>query len=138
MTQPTATNGQAPEPSLGELLTRFSDQVNRLVHDEVQLAVFEVKRRAKGVGAGVGILVVGLVLLLFGAGVVVAGLVALLALVLPVWLSALIIGGALLLLGVLFAVLAQGRLKRAGLPVPEEAVASMREDIQAVIRGARR
>lgn len=126
------------EPSTGELLSQFSDQLGRLLQDEVQLAVAEVRRRAEGVGAGAGMLIVGAVLLLLGGGAVVAAAVAALALALPVWLSALILGAVLVVIGAIVAGAGRGRLRRTGIPLPQDTLASLRSDLNVVARGALR
>lgn len=126
------------ERSTTELISQFSEQLGRLLHDEVQLAVAEVRRRAKGTGAGAGMLAVGLVLLLAGVGTVVAAVVAALALALPVWLAALIVGVVLLVIGGIVAGAGRGRLSRAGLPVPQDTLAGLGADLRVVVRGALR
>ena len=128
----TTSNGS--ERSTSELLSQFSEQLGRLVRDEVQLAVTEMRRRAKGSGAGVVMLAVGVVLLLLGG----AAAIAALALILPVWLSALIVGVVLLIIGAVLAGSGRGRLRRTGVPVPQDALAGLRADLRVVARGATR
>lgn len=132
----TTSNGS--ERSTSELLSQFSEQLGRLVRDEVQLAVTEMRRRAKGSGAGVVMLAVGVVLLLLGGAAAIAAAIAALALILPVWLSALIVGVVLLLIGAVLAGSGRGRLRRTGVPVPQDALAGLRADLRVVARGATR
>lgn len=133
-----ATVNSATEPTTGELLGQFSDQISRLVRNEVVLAQQEVRRKMAGTGRTAVLLGLGIGLLLLGAGAVVAGAVLALALALPAWVSALIVGVVLVIFGAIFASVARGRVKRAGLPVPEEAISSMSQNLKVVMAGARR
>ncbi|MER6899006.1 phage holin family protein, partial [Amycolatopsis sp. NPDC000740] len=55
-----------------------------------------------------------------------------LALVVPGWLAALIVGGALLLVAGLAALIGGKEASRAGGPVPEESVDRVREDVETM------
>src|SRR5437764_13006828 len=71
----------AEERSLGELVTDLTDEVKRLVRDELRLAMFELQRKGKRMGLGAGLVGVAGVLELFGGGTPVAALVVALAMV---------------------------------------------------------
>ena len=68
---------------------------------------------------------------LLGTGALTAAAIAGLATVVPVWLSALIVGVVLLLAGVL-ALVGRSRLRQAAPPVPEQAVRAVQEDVAVI------
>lgn len=126
------------EPSTAELFAQLSDQMSRMVRNEVTLAQREVRAKLAGSTQGVGIALFAAIVGLLGAtGVVAFGILAL-ALVLPAWLSALIIGAALLLIAAIAAGAARAKLRTWRAPVPQDALASVGQDISALMSGLRR
>jgi uncharacterized membrane protein YqjE len=126
------------ELSTGELVSQLSAQVSHLVRDELQLAQAELKEKGKRVGVGAGLAGAGGVLSLYGLSALVAAVIAVLALVLPVWAAALIVGGVLLLLAGGLAVTGIGQVKRATPLTPDEAIASTQRDIETVKENTKR
>ena len=122
--------------STADLVRRAVDQLQTLVHDEVALAKAELAGKARTAAKGGGMFGGAALLGLYGGGVLIAGAVLLLALALPAWAAALIVGAVLLLLAGLLALAGRSRLRRAGPPVPEEAVAGVRADLRAVADAA--
>lgn len=118
---------------LSEVLKSLGDDLGRLVRGELALLKSELQQNVARVGTGAGLLggagVVGLFALEFILLAIAFGLVAM---GLPAWLSALILGVAL---GVVAAVLAmQGKNKVAGASVaPTETIEQVKTDA-AVIR----
>jgi len=51
---------------------------------------------------------------------------------LPAWLAALIVAGALLLITAILVLIGVNQLKRGVPPVPEETIASVKEDVNAI------
>jgi hypothetical protein len=102
------------------------ERARSIVRLEVELALLEVKaklvRIAVGVGLGAGAALVGL----FALGFLAAGGAAALALVLPVWGALLVVGGILLALTLLLALLGIRSLKAGTPPVPDEAIEEAR------------
>jgi Putative Actinobacterial Holin-X, holin superfamily III len=137
-----AENGaQVPpsqEPSAGELVKQLSEQVPVLVREELKLAQLEMTRKGRQAGAGIGMLGGGGLLALYGAGCLIACVVIAISGVLAAWLSALIVGVALLAAAGTAALLGKGRLQRAAPPVPEEAAASIRTDVEVIKERVRR
>ena len=86
---------QAADPSIGELMSQLSSQVSRLIRDELRLAEKEFQESAKHAGIGAGLFSVAGLMAFFGAAAVIAAAVAGLALVLPVWAAALVVGAIL-------------------------------------------
>ncbi len=126
------------ERSVAQLVNDLSEQTSRLVRDELTIALAEVKAKGKRVGLGAGLAGAGGLFALFGLAVLVVAAVLALALVLPAWAAALIVGGALLLFAGLLALVGKNQVQKASPPVPQEAVASVRADIDSVRERMRR
>ncbi|HEY8372636.1 MAG TPA: phage holin family protein [Pseudonocardiaceae bacterium] len=126
------------EQSTGDLVARLSEQVSRLVREEIQLAKVELRDKGKRAGVGAGLFGGAGLLALYGLAGVLTALVLLLALVLPAWAAALIVGGALLVLAGILALVGRGQIRRATPPVPQEAMAGVKRDLQVVRERARR
>ncbi len=122
----------------GELVSRLSKQVSQLVRDELQLALAELKQKGKWAGIGAGLTGAAGLIALFGLGALVIAVIAALALVLPVWAAALIVGGVLLLLAGVLALAGIGQVKRGTPPTPDQAIASTKRDIETVKESAQR
>ncbi len=118
----------------GELFSEFMEQGRRLVRAEVALARAELKAEAKKASAGAGLLAGGGVVLFLGAMTFVAFLVAALAVVMPVWASALIVAVLLLAVGGAVAWAGLGRLKR--IHGPQRTIQTLKEDGQWASRTA--
>lgn len=133
-------NGQQPatELSTAELLTRLSNQVSELVRDEMALATAEIKRKGAKSGLGAGLSGAGGLLALYGLGALILAAIAGLAVVLPVWVSALIIGGILLVIAGILAATGIGQVKKATPLIPEHAVDSTKRDVETVKESVRR
>jgi MFS family permease len=129
---PATTGADLDDVPTGELVRRLSAQLSELFRRELELARTELTAKGKRAGAGAGLAGAGGVVALFGVGTLVAAAVAGLATVVPVWLSALIIGVVLLLVAGVLALVGRGRLRRATPPVPEQAVQGLQNDVSAV------
>ncbi|PPK70863.1 phage holin family protein [Actinokineospora auranticolor] len=126
------------ELSTGELVSRLSEQVSRLVRDELALAKAELRDKGKQAGLGAALGGVAGVVAWFGVGALVAAAVAGLAVVLPVWASALVVAGTLFLVAALLGVVAANRFGRATPPIPRQAMDSTRRDVETVKESAHR
>jgi hypothetical protein len=133
---PTATAGDPGYVTTGQLVTQLTEQVSKLVRDEVALAKLEVGEKGKRLGLGAGMFGVAGVLAVYGlaAALVTAGLA--LALVFSGWLAALIVTGAIFVLAGLLALTGLKSVKRGVPPVPKAAIASVKQDV-AVIKESR-
>jgi uncharacterized membrane protein YqjE len=120
------------DASLGELSMELSQQISRLVRDEFQLAQVEIKEKGKRFGRGAGWMGAGGVLALFGFGCLVTTAVLALDKVWVNWLAALVVGGCLLVAAGIAVMAGRGQLRRGTPPVPSEAIASAKEDIQTL------
>lgn len=117
---PSGTPG--PQPSLGELVARISENVTGLVKGEIELAKAKGKRMAVSLGLGVGLLAAAGVLALYALGMLLSALAWGIAEVLPAWAGHLIVGVLLLIVVAVLALLGANRLKAAqkDVPAPQE------------------
>lgn len=125
------------DASLGQLTGDLSQQVSRLVRDEIRLAQVEMKDKGKRFGTGAGLMGAGGVIALFGVGCVVAAAVLALDLVWPTWLAAVVIGAVLLIVAAVVAAKGRSQMRRGTPPMPSEAMKSTKEDIEALKGGHR-
>jgi hypothetical protein len=121
-----------PEPSTGDLVKLLSEQVSTLIRDELKLAQLEMTRKGKQAGIGAGMLGGGGVLALYGIGCLIACAIIGISRVLAPWLSALVVGVALLAVAGIAALVGKSRLQQATPPVPQEAVQSVKADVDEI------
>src|SRR5215467_4496539 len=95
MTEHTVS-ASTEDTSIGDLVSRVSEQTSRLIRNELRLAQAEMAAKGKRAGMGAGMFGGAGLLSVFGLGCLVAA--AVLALAGPVadWLAAVIVGIALL------------------------------------------
>jgi hypothetical protein len=123
--------------SVGDLVRLANEQFVALVRHEVDFAKAEMTQKAKRAGVGAGLFGTAGVLALYALGVFIAAAILGLALVLPGWAAALVVGGGLILIAGLAAVIGRSRLRGATPAVPQESVRSLREDLSAVTSAAK-
>ncbi|MFF3856196.1 phage holin family protein [Micromonospora sp. NPDC002575] len=126
------TSRTGNEPSTAELVQRATEQVSRLVRDELALARAELTQKGKHAGVGIGLFGGGGALALYGLGALIAAAILLLALVVPAWSAALIVAVALFLLAGILALVGKKQVGQAVPPVPAAAVRSVRADVDTV------
>ena len=122
----------ATDQSTSELVQRASEQISRLVKDEIALAKAELAEKGKHAGIGVGLFGGGGVLALYGVGALFATLIIVLDLFLPLWLSALIVAVLLFAAAGILALLGKKQVTKAVPPEPSAAIASAKADVDEV------
>lgn len=132
MDEPTVSHTPEPDPTLGALVHDLTTQVPELIRAEMRLAQAEVAVKGKRAGLGIGMFSAAGLLALLGLGTLVATAVLALALVLDAWLAALVVAVALFAGAGLMALLGRTQVQEAAPPVPERALAGVREDIATV------
>ena len=119
------------DASIGELMSQLSAQTSRLVRDEMRLATKELQQSARHAGIGAGLISVAGLLAVLGLMTLIAGGVAALALVLPVWAAAVIMAVALFIVAAIAALFSRKQVAEIG-PPPKESVESVKADIKEV------
>ena len=131
----TRADAAPPDPasaSTGELVGQLSEQLNRLVRDEVRLAQAEVTQKAKRLGLGAGLLGGAGLVAMLGLGALVTAAILGLAHVLPGWLAAVIVALVLFAVAGVLALLGRKDVQQATPPLPAETLASVQADVDAV------
>jgi MFS family permease len=136
-------NGTTPpavtaETSTGDLARNLSEQVSRLIRDELKLAEYEMTAKAKRAGRGAGMFGGSGLLAFYAIGCLLAAAIIGLAVVLPGWAAALIVGGALLIIAGIAALLGKSQFGRATPAVPEQTVQSVKADVEEIKERAHR
>jgi membrane protein len=136
----TADVGRSPnqDRTTGELVKQLSEQVTVLIRDELKLAQVEMTNKGKQAGLGAGLLGGSGLVALYGVGCLIACAIIAISGVVAAWLAALIVGAALLAAAGVAALIAKGRLQKATPPVPEQAVDSVKTDVEEIKERARR
>jgi len=138
MAEPVASPADPGELSTGELITRITGQVSTLIRDELALARIELTRKGKKAGVGAGLFGGAGVVALYGVGALLTAAIAALALVLPIWASALIVAAVLFVVAGIVALLGKKNLSQATPPLPAEAVEGIKTDAQIIKERAHR
>jgi uncharacterized membrane protein YqjE len=133
-TDPAHRRPTDPDPTLGALVHDLTEQTSQLVRSEVELAKAELAQKGKEAGVGIGLFSAAGLLAFFGAAVLITTAILALALVLPAWASALIIGVLLLAAAGVAALMGKNKVAEASPPKPERAMEGVREDI-ATLKG---
>ncbi|MFD1545705.1 phage holin family protein [Nonomuraea guangzhouensis] len=121
-----------------KLVNDLSEQVSQLVRDELRLARLELTRKGKRAGFGAGLFGAAGMAAFFGGAALVATVILLLALVMPAWAAAALVAGVLFIVAAVLGLLGKKQVKQATPPVPEEAIASVKADIDMVKERVRR
>jgi len=112
---------------LGDLFGDLATEMSNLVRQEVALAKVEVAQKVKYVGRNVGYLVVGGAVAYAALLAILAGIIMLLAKVLPNWGATLLVGVVVGVVGWLLIGKALMALQQAEL-TPRETVETLKED----------
>ncbi|MBX9472066.1 phage holin family protein [Microcella sp.] len=122
---------------LFRLITDIPGLIRELIEAEIESLKAEIVGKLKAAGIGAGFLVTAGAFAFFAVLVLTASGVLALALVVPAWAAALIVGGALLLLAGIAAAIGVAQLKHGVPPTPTETIESVKEDVR-VVRGIRK
>ncbi|MDQ1058190.1 putative membrane protein YqjE [Arthrobacter globiformis] len=127
-----AKSNDAKEQPVAELLTQLSQQTSRLVRDELRLAQAELKEKGRHAGRGAGLFGAAGFLAFFGAAALITTIILALSLLLPAWLSALIVSVVLLIAAGIAALVGKKEVNQVGPPAPEATVKNVKRDINEV------
>jgi hypothetical protein len=115
--------------SLGELFSELAQETSTLVRQEVNLAKTEMSQKASTAGKHLGVLAAGGALAYAGLLAILAGVIALLNDVMPLWASALLVGIVVAIVGYLLIRKGLDALKREDF-APRETIETLKEDQQ--------
>ena len=116
----------------------MSEQVSVLIRDELKLAQLEMTSKGKQAALGAGMFGASGVVAVYGVGCLLACAIIAISGVVAAWLAALIVGVALLAAAAGAALLGRKRMQKAAPPVPEQAVADVKADVEEIKERAHR
>lgn len=114
---------------LTDLLKEFMSEVSTLIRQEVALARTEMTEKLTIMARASIMLVVAAFVAFLAAGVLTATIVLAINVALPAWLAALIVTVVYLIIAGIFGLVGYKRLQKAGKPVPEQTIETIKEDI---------
>ncbi|MET8245457.1 phage holin family protein [Streptomyces sp. NPDC005202] len=118
--------------SVGELVHEATEQLSRLVRQEVTLAKEELAEKGRRAGRGGELLGAAGAIAHVGLIALAGTATAALSLTLPVWAAALIVTAVLFAVAGLLAATGRAQLRRAAPPAPEETLGSVRADVEEI------
>ena len=130
----TAPGAARERRGLFALIADIPGLIRELIEAEIASLKAEVTEKLKAAGIGVGFLVVAGMIAFFAVLVLTAAGILALALVLPAWAAALIVGGALLVVAGIAAAIGVAQLRHGVPPTPTQTIDSVKKDVR-VVRG---
>ena len=126
------------DTSTKELVQELAQQTSTLIRKELALAQVELKEKGKRAGIGGGLFGAAGLLAFLGLATLIACAVLALATAVDAWLAALIVAVVLFAGAGIAALVGKREVQQMGSPVPEQAIASTKQDVQEVRDHARR
>lgn len=130
MTEHDHSSNTLTELSVPELMRQLSDQTATLVRQELELAKAELTVKGKRVGIGAGMFGAAGVFGLYALGALTAAVILALSLAMTGWLAALIVTAVYGAVAGGLALSGKSNVQRGVPPVPEQTVATVREDVE--------
>jgi len=115
------------EPSIGELFASLARDTSNLVRQEVELAKTEMTQKVTSLGKDAGMIGAGAALAYAGLLALIAAVILGLGELIPLWLSALIVG--LVVVGIGYALIQRGRTAMSRMDLtPRQTIETLKED----------
>jgi hypothetical protein len=129
-------NGRTARPvseqSTAELVQRASEQLSKLVRDELTLAKAELAEKGKHAGIGAGLFGGAGVFAMYGVGALIATAIFALSLVWELWLASLVVAVAIFLIAGVLALIGRSQIRRAVPAEPKAAIEGLKADVDEV------
>jgi len=137
-TEPIAAAADEPQPrmepqKISELVRHLLDQITTLFRQELSLAIAELSRSLSALIAGLTSVAIAGALLFAGLLVLLFAAVTGLALILPAWLAAVVVGVVVVLIGASLLAVGVSHFKAATVP-PRRSAESLRKDKDVLTR----
>jgi uncharacterized membrane protein YqjE len=120
------------EQSVSELVQQASNQAAALVRDEVKLAQVELQEKGKRAGIGAGLFGGSGLFALYALGALVATAIMALATAVDAWLAGLIVAVVLFAVAGVLALTGKKQVEQATPPAPEQAMDSVKTDVDHI------
>ena len=130
MSEDNHTQTALDERSVPELMRQLSDQTATLVRQELELAKVELTEKGKRAGLGAGMFGAAGVVGLYAVGALTAAIILALSLAMTGWLAALIVAVVYAAIAGGLALSGKSNVQRGVPPVPEQTVATIKEDVE--------
>lgn len=134
----TSSPATRDDPTIAELIQQITEESSQLIRTELKLAQVEMTQKAKSAGVGLGAFGTAGILALYGVGCLILTAIFALALVLPTWAAAVIVGAVVLLAAGVAALLGKKKLSDAAPPVPSATVENVKADVAEIKESVRR
>ena len=121
--------GDSDRP-VGELLKELSEHTTTLVRQELELAKLELTEKGKKAGIGAGMFGGAGIVGFYAVGALTACLILALATAVDGWLAALIVAAVYGAVAGVLALSGKSKVKQAVPPTPQQAVDSVKEDVE--------
>lgn len=118
------------ERPIGEVARDLTRDLSLLVRQEVELAKSEMAQKGRTAAPGLGMLGGAGLVGLMAAGAITAFAILVIAIFLPEWASALIVGAVLAAAAYVLAMRGKERVEQAGSPMPEQTIETVKEDVE--------
>lgn len=118
------------ERPIGEIAGELTRDLSLLVRQELELAKAEMAEKGRVAGPGLGMLGGAGVAGLLAAGAITACSILVLSIFLPEWLAALLVGAVLAAVAYLLVKRGKAQVKKAGVPIPEQTIETVKEDVE--------
>ena len=129
----STTNGDSPplrDRPIGEIASELTRDLSLLVRQELELAKAEMTEKGKTAVPGLEMLGAAGAAGLMAAGALTACAVLVLAIFLPSWLAALVVGVVLAGAAYLLVMRGKEQVGKAGAPIPEQTIETVKEDVE--------
>jgi hypothetical protein len=123
------------DTTVGRLVQQLTEQTSALVRSEVDHAKAELAAKGRTAGIGAGLFGTAGILGFFAAAVLITTMILALALAMPAWLAALIVGVVLLAAAGVAAMMGRTKVTEAAPAKPERTVDNVRQDVQTIKGG---
>jgi MFS family permease len=128
--QENSNGGTSADRSIAELTRQLSDQTSQLIRQELELAKAELEQKGKQVGLGAGMFGGAGVFVVYALGALTAAAILALATAVDGWLAALIVTVVWGAIAGVLALTGKGRIEKGTPPLPEQAIESVKEDVE--------
>jgi hypothetical protein len=131
----SAASTERPEASnlrerpLGDVVKELTRDLSLLARQELELAKSELRQAGRKAVPGLAMLAGAAAAGLMAAGAITAAAVLVLALFLPDWLAAALTAAVLAAVAYALALSGKKQIERAGSPVPEQTIETVKEDL---------
>ena len=115
-----------------DLLRRLRDDFAALIRSEIDLAKTEVVEKIKTHAKAAVLIAVAIPFVLLALLAFLFAAIAALSLTFSLWASALIVGGVLLLIALILALIGMRSVRKAGMPTPDEAIVEAKATVEDI------